>query len=395
VRLCGFARKLVVAFGVLTLQGQNPPPTAPVIWKGGLLIQGLEFSNPPRFSIEAPNGTVTRTIKVPLNTINRDFASSNFYALTNEGPQRKNPKDGSPTDFTFKIFKRPFHGGDWTEIGAFVNKFNSLCNVACLENGDFLGITSRAIFPVDGGYSPIGILSLDGNGVLAVKHGVTLGMERPMWRDPVEKYGSAQLNYPGFGRSWWNFAPLIRTAEHLVLVLDDIGWLFVFSPKDGALQRVARIFDFIDEAACAQGKTFSFVGLGSQARQDGRILLCTRSADAVEKSYASFGAALPEGIAHDPVKFQAWYSKTKSIRDENLKQFPFLSWWLFDPVTGKVSSENPPQDFPDRVSSAKEMFNWNWRFKGDGNLLYYQTEGASEGKNEKGKKSILGVIGLK
>lgn len=382
---------MVLASGLVF--GQNPPMTGPVIWGDGVVFLFPSFDEDGihgQLRIESQNGKVERSIALPKGTVCTDVSEEKVYAMVPVPLEQ-----GAQGDYrwTNRIYAREVSGGAWREVAHAKNRSREWSRFARLENGNFLAVSIRPVFIGDGGYSPFGILQPREDGELRQKAAPLCGFERPVWQEKLGPRGAGILNY----KHLWMLAPtILRTPTHIVVGLEDLGWFFIFRAKDGGFERRVGLFDFIDEKALSGDQFhYPYVGLGAQVRSDGRILIASRSMDAVQNAHLVFSSKFPAEIAKDPGRALDWYRKTEPIREQNLKQFPQIAWWTLDPVTGRIEKETPPARFPDRVSSISEMRNWNWRFKADGNLLNYPTPGATEGSKQTVTDKILKVIGVR
>jgi hypothetical protein len=379
------------------LHGQGAYRAEPIIWGNGVVFRDLSEGgrNIGGIKIESLNGKVERTLQVPKHTFCRDITQGKAFILIHEliGQDSDSAQANDRRRFRNRILERPLSGGEWKEVGRAETPNKAWGSFARLDNGNFLAVAFRPSFTTEGGYTPWAILETTPKGELRQKEALGGGLTRSVWADPIDKQGWGRSNYP----RWWAPLPtILRTPEHVVVGYEDIGWFFVFRTRDGAFERRVAMFDFIDEEVMQKTgpSPYPYVGLGCQPQPDGRILVASRSREAIEQAGRAFVAHIPLEIVENHKKVLDWEKKTQWIRDENLRQFPHVAWWSLDPATGKVSPEEPPHRFPDRIQSETELQNWFWRFKADGNLVHYQRAGANEGDKKTLTQKVLAVVGI-
>lgn len=368
---------------------QNFPGSQPVIWTNSGLVRDLN-RNQSAVEFESASNQVIKSIKVPDGTMYRDYFDGVLYILV-RAQEQKNLE----LPCAFRLMRRD--GDAWILIGEYRAKTKQIQNILPLKNGRFLVVTNRALFRSGKGYTPFGLMDLDEKKkVLSPAEGIDPGFRQPIWTDPLDEYGHGEYSYPGMGFSFSGRAISLRVPGYVVIASEDIGYYYVFDDKTGDLKRKVQLFTFMDEERLKHPETLIDLGLGIQPRPNGHLLIASRTEDAAEQAGRAFNQALPKDRVGDPAKVKAWIEETKPLRDLNLKNFPGIAWWDLDPATGAIRAEAAPQNFPDRINDAKQLWAWNWRFKGDGNLLYFNStkaEGADAGSSQ--PKKWFGIIPVK
>jgi hypothetical protein len=353
----------LLALAGSSLAAQLLPSPEPAIWSGGLAVLDLHGSSLwSRIVVQSANGKVSRSILTPARCVSRDCLEGRLYVLTDEGARGVDRARGVLTDYLYRIYERPLRGEDWVETARWRTPVHGVSQVAKLANGNYFALATLAAFKVPGGYAPCGILESDAEGNLTAKGGVDFGLDRPLWREPLSPRGEPATNYPGLTVGY--LTALVRTPGHLTLVLQDTGWIFVFSAKDGALQRKAHLFKGVDERALQEGTRFACAALGVQPRADGRILLATR---------------VPEAVLAGP---------------EGALAFPDVAWWVFDPDTGTVRPEAAPPGVATEVKTFIERWLWQWRPQEDGSPVRARQE-PDEAWVEAAGQPCLGEVAIR
>lgn len=263
----------------------------------------------------------------------------------------------------------------WEVEAEWRSEVPDLVRVFPLRDGNYLGVAGRPILAwTDGeGYTPFGLLEpSEGGKRLKAKTGIPAGFSKPVWKKaPLKDFGHGETNIRGMAGYFDRIVAHFRTDGRLVLMSHELGYLWVFDEGDGRLLRTIKIFSAVDEAYLARPQGVTQVVVGAQPRQDGWILVATRTEDAVIRANLAYpDPALPEAARQDTVgwDFSGWWKGGKDHRVLRITQFPHIRWWKVDPETGRVEPEEPPHGFPDQFKSAGHYAQFRWRFKPDGNL---------------------------
>jgi hypothetical protein len=366
---------------------QNFPGSEPVIWTDSGLVRFINRGQ-NTVEFEGKSASVVQAVHLPTGALYTDYFQGRLYVFA-----RAEEAKTSAEPYGFHIMVK--EGEGWELVGEVQAKTKQFQNILPLGDGRFLAVTNRPLFRVNGGYSPIGIMKVDAKKKLSPVEGVDLGFSEPMWKDPLDSYGHGVWSYPGMSFSFGLSATFLRVPGYVVVASEDIGYYFIFDDRTGSLKHKAQLFSLLDEERLKHPEGLIPIGLGIQPRPDGHILIASRSEDAADRAAKAFSEPLPKADAGDPAKVRVWAEKTKEIRDLNMKQFPEVQWWDLDPATGTIRPDSAPMNFPDRINDSNQLWNWNWRFKGDGNLLYFNSTKAEGPDATPAKKKWFGLVSVK
>lgn len=155
--------------------------------------------------------------------------------------------------------------------------------------------------------------------------------------------------------------PLWQAGDFACVVNRSFGLIWVFDTQ-GALARRIALFDLGSDELLAQPGAparYARAVLGCEPTADGRLLVATRSLDAITGERAVY--PLQEGGR--PVPPARYAGNTHWGR----LQFPEIWWWRVDPATGKAERITPPPGAPlfldDRI--VQHGLDWTCTPQGD------------------------------
>ncbi len=183
-------------------------------------------------------------------------------------------------------------------------------------------------------------------------------------------------------KPYWNYNPslhvlsresldfvkgVISTGSYYAIIHGVSGICWVFDAEDGGLKRVAPLYsevmDRLDNLSAIET-----VCLAWQAEDSGRILVASRSEDAVfgarrvtESVLRSLefpkppASALPEHLAASRAEFEAFQPRFAQALNAGLTAFPVICWWSFDPETGDYEPAVPPEGAPDSLKELSDL----------------------------------------
>lgn len=349
------------------LHGAPPPSWAH--WQG----PALYYSDPL-------TGDITRETAEPPIKVTIQVPKDGFYPDVFEGQlsvvRQKRTHGGGPGKLASWAMDFVVHRDQkWVVEAEWRSEFPNLARMFPLRNGDFLGVAGRPILAWEDadGYTPFGLLEpTDGGKRLKAKAGIPAGFSKPVWKKkPLGDFGHGETNLRGMAGYFDRIVAHFRVDGRLVLLSHELGYLWVFDESDGRLLRTIKIFSSVDEAYLARPQGVTQVVVGAQPRQDGWILVATRTEDAVIRANLAYpDPALPEAARQGAAgwDFSRWWKGGKDHRVLRITQFPHITWWKVDPETGRVVAEDPPHGFPDQFKSAGHHAQFRWRFKPDRNL---------------------------
>ncbi|HJV90802.1 MAG TPA: hypothetical protein VJ623_10895 [Holophagaceae bacterium] len=201
-----------------------------------------------------------------------------------------------------------------------------------LHNGRFLAIAKGNLDPevAPGQGSPFSILTLDEKDQL--QFGTALDPEVPK----LESLPELKFLLP--------LGLVIRTPDHLTLIVQKTGMYWVFSLENGSLQRSGRLYASLTDEMLQQGLPWPVV-LHAQPLPDGDLFLSTRSEAALLGSRQGLADLKRIEMETGKASLQdqhRWVEAWKSKRTELNNQFPEVVWWRFSPNSGTFTRLNPP-----------------------------------------------------
>lgn len=160
---------------------------------------------------------------------------------------------------------------------------------------------------------------------------------------------------------------IVSTDSYFTVIHAVSGICWVFDAEDGRLKRVAPLYsevmDRLDNLSAIE-----MVFLAWQAEDSGRVLLASRSEDAVFGARKVTALALralewpkppasasPEDLAVSRAQFEAFHPKFAQALKPGLTAFPVIHWWSFDPETGEYEPTVPPEGAPPFLKELSDL----------------------------------------
>lgn len=274
----------------------------------------------------------------------------------------------------------------WIRVGHFPKAPDSpaqKARVHPLSQGKFLLMCMEGPpFELGDEASLFALASPTSDGTFKVQSLVDLGLKSPMFTR--ERRG---------GRPTWTFnlkhlwllnavrnQPFLATPDGLVLGCFQIGAFFVLDGQ-GRLRRRLDVFPSLTDEMRADTSTFEYVVLCAQPRADGKILLATRSEDAVLHGRKLFPRDHSLATSMD--------SRKAAERDAfdrlSLSQFPQVLWWELDPLEGVIRPAAPPQQVPTTLQDPAALRRYRFTFKPNGDLDFSPSGGRNPGAGGAGR----------
>jgi hypothetical protein len=268
-----------------------------------------------------------------------------------------NSQEGSdPTgDFVWSNLFR-YHEDKWQLVGTHKEpaSHHGFDLILPLQNGRFFGVR-RSRFARSGKMeAPFYELSLDEAGQFKVAGNLSGGIP-PEW-----------FNLPGITR----YFQTVFFDDVFCLVDRHPGWIWVFSRQDGALKRVVRIYEELDEASLKKNN-FTSVVLHSQPTDDGLLLISARSrntagTDDLIHRVNQATAGQPSVVSPPPEMGSSirMLEPTKVADSDITTAFQMHSeivWWTLDPLTGTLKAMvPPPEGAPQAINSMLDFMTFEW-----------------------------------
>lgn len=136
----------------------------------------------------------------------------------------------------------------------------------------------------------------------------------------------------------------VDASDAILLVLPKSGWVLAFNAENGRTLGASRLFPSMDSREHRE-KVKEVAILGWRPTSDGRLLLASRSEDAVLHARDIFqDVGRLNGLDSDA------YSKAmESYFVRSLEAFPDIWWWEFDPQSRHFTRTTAPQSVPSRL----------------------------------------------
>jgi hypothetical protein len=243
------------------------------------------------------------------------------------------------------------------ELIAFYRHPKGLIELFPIHGDLFVGITMHAHALENNGKSyPFGLFRLGNKRDLILSDVFDANLEKPFFNS------SHALNYPNLVSSI--ISGQCSFTDKCLVVGGDYGHFWVFNADNGNFIKLIRLFPNVTDRILEKNELFPGI-LGFQPRQDGDILIASRSEDAVLNAWKTFPRP-DDGVIK---KTLDWLGQTNKFN-------PMIYWWILEPTSGKFYEVAKPYEVIDRLHKNEDIMNFNWRFKYDGNLYVY-------GMNEK------------
>lgn len=291
-------------------------------------------------SITSSINSHNRDITLPKGAINGRLIGEDAWAIV--------PSAGDHVSFSVY---RMLNLIKWEKYCWYSAKPNSpqLCDVFPLHNGDFLLTLKKGdLFAINNKQSWIAIASVATNDELIPKSLITL----PGKEGPDKSFLMLSMCFNN---------SMITVDDHYVLASLRNGVFHIFDNL-GNLQRSVALFpDVIHKTHL---KELLHVVLCAQPRNDGKILIASRTEDACLVAIKMF----PRDNRMLGWQDSAQKGKNIAAIEAEFKMFPEILWWTLDPRTGKFEHEYPPANVPMFLTTPSSLSMFNYVFNQSGNL---------------------------
>ncbi len=267
-------------------------------------------------------------------------------------------------------------GQTWESAGAFTRQVSEHAPSLALPlgNGRVLGLHLNAVGEPDQA-SYLGMYAPNEAGVFRFMDAWPLELKVPLQKQVAKPGAEPYTVYnPDLNvlaatahELLWG---VITLPHHHVLLHPTSGILWVFDAEDGQLRRVAPLYpammDHLKDVSAIER-----VVLAWQADYSGRILLASRTEDAVFQARALTAKAMkdlepPPPLLKDPhpsseaweayrARMNAYQARLRVAQGAGTRAFPQIRWWSFDPETGTYASVPAPDGAPEVINGPEDL----------------------------------------
>ncbi len=346
----------LLLFIVFPLVGQIEPATNPQqLWLDQTLITINE--NDRNINIQTPSKqNKSVDVLLPANTLFQTAMDGHLYCTTRNKGQK-----------TTTLWKSPVLRPAW-EIKATM-KFSEgePAWILPLENGTMLLVNPLGPFKKQKVASNVAIGRLNEKSEIELYDLVDLGFSYREWKhtgvDSTQKTNNFELKKEFQYLLGMISTPPIPLKSHYLLILGNVGHLYLFSKENGTLKRKSEIFKSIDEKTLTKSETIEHVVLGIQPLRDGKCLIASRSEDAALNARQIFpGKSWTGNLGKEPEKQIQEHKSGNNLNNKNsLEAFSEILWWYYYPETGDFARISVPKGAPNKIFDPGIME--SFRFK--------------------------------
>lgn len=216
-----------------------------------------------------------------------------------------------------------------------------------------------------------GLLKVVGLAPMGLDEELLSPMEKPVGRTPgsdgwnlSDRISITQVR-PKYRLAHPNYT--VRAPEAMVLVSGYTGYAWVAKLKGEQPElKLVKILSVVTEKVLENPDQLEWAVMGAQPMPDGRVLVATRSEEAVllaRKLYPSISIHNLKDFK-DSLLMDARGKAMKA----SLETFPEIRWWTLDPSNGHVQHEDSPQNVPPKLPRPEVAVRFSFRPRVDGNL---------------------------
>ncbi len=159
----------------------------------------------------------------------------------------------------------------------------------------------------------------------------------------------------------------VRTPEAMVLVSGQTGYAWVAKVKGEQPElKLVKILPVVTEKRLENSDQLEWAVMGAQPMPDGRVLVATRSEEAVLLA-RKLDPSIPIRNIKDLKDSLFMEARGKAMK-ASLATFPEIRWWTLDPSNGHVKHEESPQNVPPKLPQPEVAVRFSFRPRVDGNL---------------------------
>ncbi|MBI4914084.1 MAG: hypothetical protein HY823_15240 [Acidobacteria bacterium] len=211
------------------------------------------------------------------------------------------------------------------------------------------------------------LASLDDKGSLTIRGPLDLGFSEPSFQ---RKFVDGRRQWVPNPKALWQFsalshAPFFTVGDEPVLGFFSTG-IYLVLDGQGRRLKTLRLFPGLDDDRIADHDSYDRPVLCAQPRQDGTLLIASRSEDATLRGRRAFARKYTLEGFKDP-RERARLDEADTL---SLKNFPHVLWWVLDPKAKTLEPTLSPERVPDRIYDIPTYKKFWFTMDAQGNLVF-------------------------
>lgn len=264
----------------------------------------------------------------------------------------KDPKLGG----TFNLW-RTTDWRNWEKVGKVVSPQMALFDCHPLENGKVFLVNTFEPFQLDGQASFWAIAPLSSE---PARPEALVRPTAELFTKAAAASNGEAVFLPKEGKAAQieslRLTRLTSLKDGFALVAEDLGTIYVFDPKTGALRREAHLYPEVDDLKL-EGAPLERAILCHQPLPDGDILIAART-----KAAVMVGGKLYRSIPKRPDESMLeWEERCRPTWEKAISNFPEVEWYRFSPESGAFKSVQTPEGMPSFLSTWAAMTQFSFQ----------------------------------
>lgn len=180
------------------------------------------------------------------------------------------------------------------------------------------------------------------------------------------KVPSASVLKPGKALVWQDILVpvLLQAGAFPVLYLPRTGRLISLSPKDGSVRQNTLVYPSVLEPE-HRNKQKEVALIGAAATRDGKLVVATRTEDAVLHAREIFQTELR---SKGKLPVEVFQKEVDQATASALEAFPDVHYWEWDPETGQIHRIPVPEGLPSKLRRFRDLASFRLRTSVDGTV---------------------------
>lgn len=225
-----------------------------------------------------------------------------------------------------------------------------------------------AALPVAGRFSPLVVIKRREQGDWEATDAVDLALD--LFDEAKLKAGpkvpSASVLKPGRGLAWQDILVpvLLQAGAFPVMYLPRTGRLISLNPTDGTVRQNTLVYPSVLVPE-HRNKQKEVALIGASATRDGKLVVATRTEDAVLHAREIFQADLR---SKGKLPAEVFQKEVDQATASALEAFPEVHYWEWDPDTGHIHRIPVPEGLPSKLRRFKDLASFRLRASVDGEV---------------------------